>query len=99
MPSVNRVPKFQQRYSIRELIELRRTMLLYARSCPPGAERNEHRQVALSLRSLFQNNNWVNSHTWEGIALITADPRSPLRVRNAMTNLGTTFRALHNEQP
>ena len=86
MPSVNRVPRFQQRYSIQELIGLRRTMLLYARSCPPGAERNEHRQIALSLRSLFQNKHWVNAHTWEGIALLTADPSSSLRVGNAMTN-------------
>jgi hypothetical protein len=43
-------------------IELRRNVLRYARSFPPGAERNQHRQIALSLRRLFRNQAWRNAH-------------------------------------
>jgi hypothetical protein len=49
-----------------ELIELRRNILRYARSCPPGPARNNHRQVALSLRALFKVEKWLQSHTLEG---------------------------------
>jgi hypothetical protein len=52
-------------YSKAELIELRRNILLYARSFPPGFERNQHRQVALSLRSLFNNTTWLDAHTFK----------------------------------
>jgi hypothetical protein len=41
-----------------ELIEHRRNILRYARSFPPGPERNQHRQIALSLRTLFRNAAW-----------------------------------------
>jgi hypothetical protein len=34
-------------YSKAELIEHRRNILRYARSFPPGSERNRHRQIAL----------------------------------------------------
>ena len=46
-----------------ELLELRRRMLRYARSFPPGPERDERRQIALSLRSLFRNKAWLDAHT------------------------------------
>jgi hypothetical protein len=49
-----------------ELIECRRNILRYARSFPPGSERNQHRQVALSLRALFKNKAWLGAHTVEG---------------------------------
>ena len=49
-------------YSLDELTGLRRNMLRYARSFPPGAERNEHLQVAVSLRRLFRNEKWRDSH-------------------------------------
>jgi hypothetical protein len=52
-------------YSKAELIELRRNILLYARSFPPGFERNQRRQIALSLRSLFYNAKWLDAHTLE----------------------------------
>ena len=55
-------------YSKAELIELRRNILLYARSFPPGFERNQHRQIALSLRRLFHNTKWLDAHTLEGSA-------------------------------
>lgn len=50
-------------YSMAELTEVRRNTLLYARSFPPWPERNFHRQVALSLRSLFTNEAWLEAHT------------------------------------
>jgi hypothetical protein len=52
-------------YSKAELIELRRNLLLYARSFPPGFERNQHRQIALSLRRLFRDEKWLDAHTFE----------------------------------
>jgi hypothetical protein len=52
-------------YSKAELIEHRRNILRYARSFPPGAERNQHRQVALSLRTLFKNTKWLDAHTFD----------------------------------
>jgi hypothetical protein len=33
---------------------------------PPGPQRNHHRQIALSLRSLFKNKAWLDAHTVEG---------------------------------
>jgi hypothetical protein len=49
-----------------ELIECRRNILRYARSFPPGSERNQHRQVALSLRALIKNKAWLGAYTVEG---------------------------------
>jgi hypothetical protein len=40
-----------------------RKILRYARSFPPGAERNRHRQVALSPRALFKNKKWLGAPT------------------------------------
>jgi hypothetical protein len=67
MPSVARRVAFDHPlYSKAELIEYRRNILRYARSFPPGSERNQHRQVALSLRALFKNRKWLDAHTVEG---------------------------------
>jgi hypothetical protein len=74
MPSVHRVPAFEQGHSIEEFIQIRRDMLRYARSFQPGPDRNQRRQIALSLRTLFKNKNWLDAHTWEGAALVTDDP-------------------------
>ena len=41
-------------YSLDELVEMRRNTLRFARSFPPGSECNSHRQLATSLRMLFQ---------------------------------------------
>jgi hypothetical protein len=65
MPHADRKHTFERLYSIEELIELHRQMLRYARSFPPGADRNQHRQVALSLRGLFKNQVWLSAHTSE----------------------------------
>jgi hypothetical protein len=54
------------RYTMAELIDLRRQMLRFARSKPPGPERNGHRQIAISLRRLFKNKEWLDANTVEG---------------------------------
>jgi hypothetical protein len=67
MPSVAReLPPDQLLYSKAELIEHRRNILRYTRLSPPGPQRNQHRQVALSLRTLFKNKKWLDIHTVEG---------------------------------
>ena len=67
MPSVARILVQDRRlYSMTELIEHRRNILRYARAFPPGPERNQHRQVALSLRALFKNKKWLDAHTLNG---------------------------------
>jgi hypothetical protein len=38
---------------------LRRQMLRFSRSMPPGPERNERRQIASSLRRLFKSKVWL----------------------------------------
>jgi hypothetical protein len=53
-------------YSLDELTELRRNTLRYARTFPPGNERNQHRQLAVSLRTLFKDEKWLRTHTLEG---------------------------------
>ena len=53
-------------YCLDELIETRRSILRYARTFPPGAERNQHRQVAVSLRALFSKKNWLEANTKQG---------------------------------
>jgi len=63
MPSVARTLELDYRlYSMAELIEHRRNILRYARSFPPGPERNQHRQIALSLRALFKKKDWLEAH-------------------------------------
>jgi hypothetical protein len=63
MPSVARTLALDQPlFSKAELLEYRRNILRYARSFPPGPERNQHRQVALSLRALFRNREWLDTH-------------------------------------
>jgi hypothetical protein len=63
MPSVARTLPFDHPlYSKAELIEQRRNILRYARSFPPGSERNQHRQIARSLRTLFKDRKWLEAH-------------------------------------
>ena len=56
------LPTNNRFYTQAELIGLRRTMLLFCRSFPPGPERNQHWQVAQSLRRLFRNKAWMTAH-------------------------------------
>jgi hypothetical protein len=63
MPSVARTLQLDPPlHTMAELVEHRRNILRYARSFPPGPERNQHRQIALSLRTLFRNSEWLNAH-------------------------------------
>ena len=57
---------FHPLYCLEDLIEKRRNVLRYARTFPPGAERNQHRQIAVSLRVLFRNKNWLANNTNQG---------------------------------
>ncbi|UZE47615.1 hypothetical protein [Rhodopseudomonas sp. P2A-2r] len=65
MATGSRIPTVERRYSRAELFELQRSTLLYARSFPVGPERNQHRQIAQSLRDLFRNKVWLATHTVE----------------------------------
>jgi len=54
------------RFTMTQLIQLRRQMLLFARSLPiRSSERNERRQIAASLHRLFRNKRWLAAHTIE----------------------------------
>jgi hypothetical protein len=65
MPSLDRmpIPDPDPLYTIDELIEARRGLLRYARSLPPGPERNQRRQIALSLRRLSRSKRWLSANT------------------------------------
>jgi hypothetical protein len=65
MPQASLATQASPLYSFDELVEKRRSILRYARSFPPGTERNRHRQIALSLRGLFRNEDWLAAHTRE----------------------------------
>ena len=68
MPSVARALALDHPlYSKAELVEYRRNILRYARSFPPGPERNQHRQIALSLRALFRNREWLARHSQDDL--------------------------------
>jgi hypothetical protein len=68
MPSVARIlAPDHPLYSKAELLEHRRNILRYARTFPPGPERNQHRQVALSLRALFRNRKWLDRHVLDDL--------------------------------
>jgi hypothetical protein len=67
MPSVAREwPPDPTLYSKAELVEHRRNILRYARSFPPGPERNKHRHIASLFRALCKNATWLDAHTFEG---------------------------------
>jgi hypothetical protein len=70
MESIMRSPLLQselvQLYATDELRVMRLETLLSARMYPPGPQRNQHRQIALSLRSLLKNKRWLDTHTIEG---------------------------------
>jgi hypothetical protein len=59
-------PLVERLYTLEELTELRRNTLRYARAFPRGNERNQHLQVAVSLRALFRDKKWLRAHSCEG---------------------------------
>jgi hypothetical protein len=68
MPSLQlKLEDGHTRYSMSQLVQLRRQMLRFARSLPiKSPERNERRQIAASLRRLFRNKRWLDDHTVDG---------------------------------
>jgi hypothetical protein len=67
VPSTNRQSLETHRYTMLELYELRRIIIKHSRSIPPGPERNEHRQIANSMRSLSRDKLWLAVHTVDGL--------------------------------
>jgi hypothetical protein len=63
MPSADRQHVETKRYTLAELYELRRVIIKHSRSVSPGPARNEHRQIASSMRSLFKDRAWLAVHT------------------------------------
>jgi hypothetical protein len=53
-------------YTMAELSELRRVIIQHSRSIPPGPARNEHWQIASSMRFLFKDKAWLAVHTVRG---------------------------------
>jgi hypothetical protein len=66
MPYANRQPVETRRFTMVELYELRRVIIKHSRSIPPGPVRNEHRQIASSMRSLTRDRKWLAAHTVDG---------------------------------
>ena len=66
MPHTKLKPAPDHLYSKAELVDLRRAMLRFSRSIPAGPQRNQHLQVAISLRRLFKDRAWLDAHTIEG---------------------------------
>jgi hypothetical protein len=64
MPSPEHAPVLgpPRRFTVEELVEIRRNILRYARWFPAGSERNRRRQTALSLRTLFRGVRWLEVH-------------------------------------
>ena len=54
-------------YTMAELYELRRIIIMHSRSMPPGPARNEHRQIATLMRSLTCDKGWLAAHTVDGV--------------------------------
>jgi hypothetical protein len=61
-PMTTVVPRVDRLYSPDELLELRRNVLRYARTFPPGEERNQHFHIAVSIRALFKDEKWRRDH-------------------------------------
>jgi hypothetical protein len=65
LPAVQRI-RTDTRYAMAYFVRLRRDILRAARAAPPGPERSQRRQIAASLRTLFRNKEWQDTHTLEG---------------------------------
>src|SRR5437016_14188777 len=53
-------------YAMAELYEMQRLEINRARAMPPGPERNQHRQIAKSIRRLLGDPTWVANHARVG---------------------------------
>ena len=61
--AVSPLPSDHPVYAFANLVEKRRDVLRFARSLPAGQRRNQLRQTASSLRTLFKKNGWLDAHT------------------------------------
>jgi hypothetical protein len=61
--AIRESPEDRHRYTMAELIHLRRRMLQFSRATPRGHARNQHLQIAILLRRLFRNKAWLDAHT------------------------------------
>jgi hypothetical protein len=55
-------------YALAELHELQRLEIKRARSLPQGSERNQHRQIAKSIKRLLHDPTWMANHARIGDA-------------------------------
>jgi hypothetical protein len=62
MLHADRQPVETKRFTMVELYELRRVIIKHSRSILRGPARNEHRQIASSMRSLTKNKRWLATH-------------------------------------
>lgn len=60
-------PVETKHYTMAELYELRRIIIMHSRSMPPGPARNEHRQIATLMRLLTCDKGWLAAHTVDGV--------------------------------
>jgi hypothetical protein len=60
-------------YATAELYEMQRLELNRARAIPPGSERNQHRQIAKSIRRLLGDPTWLVNHADVGEASRACD--------------------------
>jgi hypothetical protein len=68
MPSAKPEPESEPRFPLKELRLVRSDIVRYARMFPPGPERNQQRQIGLSLRRLFKNQQWLDAHTVDDVS-------------------------------
>jgi hypothetical protein len=60
-------------YATAQLYEMQRLELNRARAIPPGSERNQHRQIAKSIRRLLGDPTWLANHANVGEASRACD--------------------------
>jgi hypothetical protein len=64
MVTADRISTVERRYSlVEQLVDFRRNALRDARAVPPGV-RNQHRQIAVSLRARFRSQIWLRVDAW-----------------------------------
>jgi hypothetical protein len=84
MPAADRASKpeaeIAPRYTLAELRHIRRNVLRYARSYPPGPLRNQHRQIASSLHRLLTDAAWLEREGMAG----GPDPAIPRGLRSVV---------------
>jgi hypothetical protein len=56
-----------KRYTMAELYELHRVIIRHCRTIPAGPARNDHRQIASSMRSLSRDKDWLAIYTVDGL--------------------------------